>query len=110
MHELSVADALALHRPLVISFATPGYCTSQTCAPVHGEVQKLKARRAGAAEFVHVEIYKDPRNLVVADAVAEWHLPSEPWVFVVDRDGQIADRLEGVSDLDELDTSLSRVL
>jgi hypothetical protein len=110
MHDLSIADALALRRPLMISFATPGYCTSQMCAPVHGEVQKVKAQRAGAAEFVHVEIYKDPRNLVVADSVSEWRLPSEPWVFVVGKDGQIADRLEGVSVADELDASLSRVL
>ena len=110
MHELSIADALGLRRSLMISFATPGYCTSQTCAPVHGEVQKVKTRRAQQAEFVHVEIYKDPRNLVVADAVTEWHLLSEPWVFVVDRNGQIADRLEGVTDAEELDASLAAVL
>jgi hypothetical protein len=110
MHERSIAEALALQRPLMISFATPGFCTSQTCAPVHGEVGKVKARRASQAEFVHVEIYKDPRNLVVADAVTEWRLPSEPWVFVVNRDGVIVDRLEGVTDAEELEAALRPVL
>jgi hypothetical protein len=110
MHELNIADALTLQRPLMISFATPGFCTSQTCAPVHGEVAKVKARRAAQAEFVHVEIYKDPRNLVVADTVGEWRLPSEPWIFVVNRDGVIADRLEGVTDAEELEAALSPVL
>jgi hypothetical protein len=110
MHQQSIAAALANHRPLMIAFATPGYCTSQTCAPVLGEVQKVKQRRGSEASFVHVEIYKDPRNLVVADTVEEWHLQSEPWAFVVDRDGVIQDRIESVTNADELEASLANVL
>ena len=110
MHDLSIADALSAAKPLMIAFATPGYCTSQTCAPVLGEVQKVKARLADAANFVHVEIYKDPRNLVVADAVTEWNLQSEPWVFVVDRGGTIVDRIESITNAEELEASLSSVV
>ena len=106
----SVADALALGRTLMLVFATPGYCTSQTCAPVLGEVQKVKARRAASASFVHVEIYKEPRNLVVADAVTEWNLQSEPWVFVVDRSGVITDRIESITNDAELEASLMAAL
>jgi hypothetical protein len=110
MHALGIQGAFALGKPLVIAFATPGYCTSQTCAPVLAEVQKLLPRRQVQASFVHVEIYKDPRNLVVADAVREWSLPSEPWVFFVDRDGVIRDRIDGLTTVDELDESLASLV
>jgi YtkA-like len=110
LHELSVAEALTETKPTMVVFATPGYCTTQTCAPVLGEAQKVSTRRAGQANFVHVEIYKDPRNLVVADAVTEWSLKSEPWVFVVDRDGFIADRIESITNAEELEASLAPLL
>jgi hypothetical protein len=110
LHDLSIAEALARPEPLMLLFATPGYCTTQTCAPVLGEVQKVRARREGRANFVHVEIYKDPRSLVVADAVTEWNLQSEPWVFVIDRGGLISDRIESITNSEELEGSLAAVL
>lgn len=110
MHELSIADALAQQKPLVVLFATPGFCTSQTCAPQLGVVQQLKAQYGGRANFIHVEIYKDPRNRVVADAVNEWRLPSEPWVFLVGKDGVIADRFEGAVPLVEIEPALKALL
>jgi hypothetical protein len=110
MHAVSIQDALALSKPLLIAFSTPGYCTTQTCGPVLTEVGKVKQGRAEQASFVHVEIYKDPRNLVVADAVAEWDLQSEPWVFFVDRAGVIADRFEGIATADEIDQALAALI
>lgn len=62
---------------------------------------------AASFEFFEVDGQSATKR---GDAVAEWRLPSEPWVFVVDRDGVIVDRLEGVSDAEELDGSLSQVL
>jgi hypothetical protein len=110
MHALGVPEALALGKPLLLAFATPGYCTSQTCAPVLGEVQKVAEQRREQASFIHVEIYKDPRNLVVADAVREWGLQSEPWVFLIDREGVIRDRIDGLTTADELDGVLGPVV
>ena len=34
MHQLSVADAIAQHRPTLVAFATPAFCTSATCGPL----------------------------------------------------------------------------
>ena len=103
LHQLSVADALALRQPSLVAFATPGFCTSQTCAPVLGEVLKIHQRFADRISFVHVEIYKDPRTLTMADTVVEWGLESEPWIFAIDRDGLIADRLESLVSAEELE-------
>jgi YtkA-like protein len=110
LHELSLADALGAGKPLLIAFATPGYCTSQTCAPVLYEVLKVAGQRGGVANFVHVEIYSDPRTLTIAPTVNEWGLRSEPWVFLVDRGGTIVDRIESVTNAAELDAALAPLL
>ena len=109
LHALSVDEALASGKPSLVYFATPGYCTSGTCAPSLGSVLQARAGQAERVNFIHVEIYKDPRNQVVADAVTEWNLPSEPWVFLVDRGGLIADRFEGIVTAEELTTAVQNL-
>src|SRR5204862_135527 len=42
--------------------------------------------------------------------VNEWGLQSEPWVFLVGKDGKIADRFEGATTLDELEAGLKPLL
>src|SRR5262249_56877686 len=37
----SVAQALAAHRPFVVTFATPKFCTSRTCGPVVDVMQAV---------------------------------------------------------------------
>ena len=65
------------------------------------DLSDLAGRYAGQANFVHVEVYRDPHLLNPADptrelvsAVDEWGLVSEPWTFVVGSDGRISDRFE----------------
>ncbi|MCC7106422.1 MAG: hypothetical protein IT307_14895 [Chloroflexi bacterium] len=110
MHTVTIRDALGMGRPLVVVFATPGYCTSQMCAPVLNEVLKVRAQRVAEASFVHIEIFSNPRDQIVAEPVAEWRLMSEPWTFVVDRAGVIAERFESVTVAEEIDDALRRVL
>jgi hypothetical protein len=100
----SVAQSLAAHRPFVVVFATPKFCTSRTCGPVVDVVQAVSRRfRGRGIRFIHVEIYErnDPalgRNLWVR----QWHLPSEPWVFLVGADGRIKAKFEGSVSVAEL--------
>ena len=110
LHTLSIEQAVQSGRPSLLAFATPGFCTSLTCAPQLGVVLGLAPRYAGRAEFVHIEIYKEPRDRILADAVTEWQLMSEPWIFIVDRNGVIRDRYEGIATEDELIASLDAVL
>ncbi len=110
LHNLRIADAIAAGKPTVVLFATPGYCTSRTCAPELGVVLQLRDRYPEQASFIHIEIYKDPQNRVVADTVNEWGLQSEPWVFLVDRSGVISERYEGAAALDELEAGLKPLL
>ena len=112
LHAQTIAEALQPGtKPLVLLFATPALCTSATCAPELDAVQQLHATYAEQANFIHVEIYQYPfDSLKVAKTVDEWHLPSDPWTFIVDKTGVVRDRFEGAAPIDELEPSLKSVL
>ena len=110
MHDLTIADAIALGKPTVVIFATPGFCVTQTCAPMVNEMQALKKSLSGSASFVHVEIFKDPATRTPFETVTEWGLTSEPWVFLIDKSGNIAAKFEGPAPKDEVEASLKRLL
>jgi hypothetical protein len=110
LHGQTIASAIQSGRPSVLAFATPGFCTTLTCAPQLSVVLELASRYAGRAEFVHIEIYKEPRDRVLADAVTEWQLVTEPWVFIVDHSGVIRDRFEGIATAEELSESLQPLI
>lgn len=113
LYRLSLDDALADDRPTVIVFATPAFCTSETCGPVLDNV-KVVAAEHPEADFVHVEIYENLdadsfEDLVAVPAVQVWSLPSEPWVFVTDGEGVITARFEGAVDPAELASAVGAV-
>jgi hypothetical protein len=114
MHELSIADAIAQQRPMLIVFATPGFCTSAMCGPEVHAVQQLEPAYRARVTFIHVEIYQDfksdPSKMSLTPTVREWHLQTEPWVFVVDAAGMIRYAFEGPTATDELRSALDAVL
>ena len=110
MHELSIAGAIEQGKPLVVLFASPGFCTTQTCTPQLGEVQQLKAKYGAQANFVHVEIFKDASTRTPYETVTEWGLQSEPWTVLVDRQGLVAEKYEGPAPLSEMEPALQKLL
>jgi hypothetical protein len=93
----SVAESLAAHKPFVVTFATPKFCTSRTCGPVVDVVEA--ARRQFAARgirFMHVEVFQDNDPTRGYNRwMRQWGLASEPWVFLVGRDGRVKAKFEG---------------
>ena len=110
LHAASLDEVLANGKPTVVLFASPGYCSSQTCAPQLGVLLSVRPQYGDGVNFVHVEIYKDPRNQVLADAVTEWRLPSEPWIFFVDRNGTIVERFDGIAMAEEIQGGIARIV
>ena len=110
MHDLSIASAIEQGKPLVVIFSSPGFCVTQTCAPQLGEVQRLKAKYGSQANFVHVEIFKDPSTRTPYETVTEWGLQSEPWTVLVDRQGLVAEKYEGPAPLSEMEPALQKLL
>ena len=100
----SIAGSLAAHAPFVVVFATPSFCQSRTCGPAVETLQAAQKRFADSGiRFIHVEVYQDNNpSRGLNKWMREWHLPTEPWVFVVDRRGIIRDKFEGAISLPEL--------
>ena len=104
----SVAGSLAAHRPFVLTFATPKFCTSRVCGPVVDVVQAA-ARRfdSRGIRFIHVEVFQDNNpNKGYNRWMRQWGLRSEPWVFLVGRDGRIKAEFEGSVSLAELEAAI----
>ncbi len=99
MHDLTIKDALDAGRPLVVVFSTPAFCQTQFCGPVTQEVESLHDDYGDRVDFVHIEVWTNFAASELNAAVDEWLLQehggfTEPWVFVVDREGVIYDRWE----------------
>jgi len=94
-NKVDYADALG-REPIVLLFATPEFCQSRVCGPVVDVTEQAKHEYGDKATFIHMEIYEDndpargPRPQVRA-----FHLPSEPFLFTIDRNGVVADAVEG---------------
>lgn len=109
MHTESIADGLAAGHPLLVLFASPGFCVSRFCGPELELARKLEPKYKGKVDFIHVEIYKDPAQRIPVDAVNEWHLPSEPWFFLVDSKGIVRAKFEGPTGTQELQGALDQI-
>ena len=111
MHRLSIAQVIARHTPLLVLFATAAYCTSRLCGPEIETIKALEQRYRGRVDFIHIEIYKNANpQYGYAPAVLQWHLRTEPWVFVVDRQGNIRAKFEGPTTGQEIAPVLDRIV
>ncbi|MEP7040489.1 MAG: hypothetical protein ABI864_02835 [Chloroflexota bacterium] len=122
-YALSIKQAIEAGKPFVVVFATPLFCTSGVCGPALDQVKVVAPEYVGQVNFLHVEPYvlqvKDGRTQPELDltgypkatrAVIEWGLPTEPYVFVVDAQGKVAAKFEGMAYPDELRAALDTLL
>ena len=110
LHQTRIADAIAKGKPQLIVFATPQFCTSRMCGPVVEIVRTLLPTYGKRVVFTHQEIWQDFATKKVFSTIEEWRLESEPWIFIVDGQGMIRARLEGLVTARELETALQNVL
>jgi hypothetical protein len=97
-------------KPVVLVFATPALCQSRICGPVVDVAMQVQADYGDKATFIQQEIYKDNDvNKGFTDQVADYRLPTEPWIFVIDKDGKISDRFEGAVSVGELERAVAKV-
>lgn len=95
LHDVSLDDALAEDRPVVLCISTPKYCATAICGPVLEDVLGVAtADDAPDATYIHVEPYTDA-NQTLTDLVDELQLPTEPWTYVLAPGGEIVDRYPG---------------
>lgn len=108
-NRVDYADALG-REPVVLLFATPQFCQSRVCGPVVDVAEQVKERYGEEAAFVHMEIFNDnDPGKGVRPQVRAFHLPSEPWLFAIDRRGTIRAEIEGAFGVDALTRAVRRV-
>ena len=117
LYRLSIHQALLEKKPLVVVFATPAFCVSATCGPQVEMLSQIKERYRDQANFIHVEVFVDPHLIQgrnpgggVVAAVEEWGMPTEPWTFVVDREGRVRAKFEQFTTVEEIEAALKDLL
>jgi hypothetical protein len=94
-NKVNYADVLG-KEPILLLFTTPQFCQSRVCGPVVDVAQQAQHEFEGKANFIHMEIYNenDPSK-GVRPQVRRFHLPTEPWLFAINREGVVGAVIEG---------------
>ncbi len=110
MHERSF-DQVVGTKPVALLFSTPQLCQSRVCGPVTDIALQMKAKYGDRVEFIHQEVYVDNSpDAGLREPLKAFRLRSEPWLFVVGKNGKIAARLEGSFGLKAFETALKTAL
>ena len=110
MHEDDLADVLG-KKPVVLLFATPALCQSRVCGPVVDIAEQVRSKYDDDIAWIHQEIYND--NTVekgFRPQVRKWSLPTEPWLFTIDRKGKVAAKIEGAYSASELEAAVKKAI
>jgi hypothetical protein len=111
MHEVDLADALDRGRPVALLFSSPALCESRVCGPVTDVAEQVKSEFDDQADFIHVEFYEDNDLSKGARPQSRaWGLNTEPWLFTINADGDVAARIEGAFSADEMRDAVRRAL
>jgi hypothetical protein len=109
-NRVDYADALG-KEPIVLLFATPQFCQSRVCGPVVDVAEQLKEEYGDKAAFIHMEIYNDnDPSKGVRPQVRAFNLPSEPWLFTVNRQGTISSVIDGAFGLEALTAAVNKAI
>jgi hypothetical protein len=112
MHQITLRQAIASGKPTAFVIATPAYCASRNCGPSVDELLTVESDLKGKANFVHAEVYLNDQSQTLQQQIpsptfAEWKVQTEPWLFVIDRNGVIASRFEGGFTAGQVRTALN---
>ena len=131
MHTMTIEDAVKSGKPSIVLFAAPCFCPSFTCGPDLELVQKIQEKYRDQANFIHIEAPNEIQNHAHEGPVdenhnqetghqgvskpqvqtaQEWGLKTEPWLFILDKDGKVAARYEGGLTLDEVLPAFEKVV
>jgi len=102
MYQLSLDEALAQNKPILLEFATPGHCT--VCDK---QLQMLKAiltKYEDDVLFLHMDQYQNP------EAFIAFGVQGDPWTFVIGADKQVKFKRPGRMLYGEMDALMAETL
>ena len=116
-YNMTIAEAIDSGRPSLVIFATPAYCTTSTCGPQLRVVKQLKEAYPSDVNFIHVEVWDNPDEIEgdlskgkISPTLAEWGLTTEPWTFILEREGTVDAKFEGFVTTEELGPVLESIV
>lgn len=115
LHRVTIAQAVTSGKPSVIAFVTPAFCQTRFCGPTLDQVVVPAFNEfKGRVNVLHVEPYDIAKakggKLELVPAVEEWKLLAEPIIFVVDTNGVVTAKFEGIMEYTELRDAINQVL
>ena len=116
LYLISVADAVEAGKPLVVVFASPGFCTNAFCGPQAEVLSELRAIYGDAANYIHIDLYENPEQVRLGEEpietpiLEEWGLHTDEWTFVVNAQGIVTARFEAFAPLPEVEAALASIL
>jgi len=102
MYQYSLDKALALGKPIVLEFATPGHCT--VC---DGQLQIVKAlleKYQTQVLFLHMDQYQNP------EAFKAYRVMGDPWTFFIDAKGVVRHHRAGSMLYGEMEMEIQDIL
>ncbi|MCW2979421.1 MAG: hypothetical protein JWO14_1148 [Solirubrobacterales bacterium] len=109
-NKVNYADVLG-KEPILLLFTTPKFCQSRACGPVVDVAEQAQHEFEGKANFIHMEIYNDnDPSKGVRPQVRRFHLPTEPWLFAINREGVISATIEGAFGTNLMRKTVDRVI
>jgi hypothetical protein len=110
MHKYDFAEVLG-KKPIVLVFATPALCQSRVCGPVVDVAQQVADEYEPKADFIHQEVYVDNEIAKgIRPQLKEFGLETEPWTFLVGKEGIVKDRIEGAYGVAELEQAMKTIV
>jgi hypothetical protein len=110
MHAVDFANVVG-KKPVALVFATPALCQSRVCGPVVDIAQQVADKYGDQADFIHMEVYNDnDANKGIRPQLRAYGLPTEPWTFLIDRNGIVRDRIEGAYGVSELEEAMAKIV
>jgi hypothetical protein len=109
MHSDDFANVVG-KKPVVLLFATPALCQSRVCGPVTDITEQVKQEFGDKVAFIHQEIYNNNNiNDGPRPQMRAFNLNTEPWAYVIDRDGKVSSILQGPFSVQELEAAVHKV-
>jgi hypothetical protein len=98
-------------KPVALLFSTPQLCISRVCGPVTDVAVQVQHRFGNQVAFIHQEVYVDNEpSKGLRPQLKAFHLRTEPWLFVLNRQGKIVARLEGAFGTNEVTQAIQAAL
>lgn len=109
-NKVNYADVLG-KEPILLLFTTPKFCQSRVCGPVVDVAEQAQNKFKGQANFIQMEIYNDnDPSKGVRPQVRRFHLPTEPWLFAINREGVVSATIEGAFGTSLMDKTVDKVI